>query len=312
VLSAADLEPWGRDLHRPECVIGTTTGTVFVSDWRGGITAVHQDGSQESWLDTTPPSLLRPNGFALAADGTFLIANLSEAGGVWRLDRAGGAAPVLTEVNGVSLPPANFVHLDGAGRAWISVSTRQRPRQLAWRQDVADGFVVLLDTRGARIVADGLHYTNEVRVAPQGDALYVVETFGRRVRRFPLGAGGSLGSPETVLTLPRGNFPDGLEFDRDGGLWVTSLISNRLFRWHDDRLDRIVEDANEAHVARVEHAFRSGTMDASHLGPIPATTLQHITSLTFAGRDGRTVYLGSLHGTCLYRFRSPVAGSPVP
>jgi hypothetical protein len=43
-------------------------------------------------------------------------------------------------------------------------------------------------------------------------------------------------------------------------------------------------------------------MEASHLGPIPGATLQHLTSVAFAGPDGRTGVLGSLHGDCLYRF----------
>jgi len=44
-------------------------------------------------------------------------------------------------------------------------------RQRAWRRDIADGFIVMVDSRGARLVADGLHYTNEVRLSPAGLAL---------------------------------------------------------------------------------------------------------------------------------------------
>jgi sugar lactone lactonase YvrE len=298
-LSAADLEPWGRDLHRPECVVATASGDVFVSDWRGGVAAIRRDGLQEQWLDRTPASTLRPNGFAIAPDGSFLIANLGEDGGVWRLDRTGRVTPFLVEVDGIALPPANFVVNDRAGRTWISVSTRQRPRQRAWRSDVADGFVVLVDGRGARIVADGLHYTNEVRPDPRGEAVYVVETFGRRVRRFAIGPGGELREGEAVVNLTSGIFPDGIEFDGDGGLWITSLVSNRLFRLTRDRLQTVVEDVNPAHVARVEAAFASAAMSAEHLGPIPDTTLQHVTSVAFG--DG-LAYLGSLHAQCLYRF----------
>jgi len=28
------LEPFGQGLHRPECVLGTPAGDVFVPDWR--------------------------------------------------------------------------------------------------------------------------------------------------------------------------------------------------------------------------------------------------------------------------------------
>ena len=297
-----DFEPWGRGLHRPECVVGTSTGDVFVSDWRGGVTAIRPDGSQQSWLDRATPSDLRPNGFALADDGSFLIADLGDRGGVWRLQRDGTVTPFLTEVDGVPLPPANFVTIDREGRTWISVSTRRLPRQLAWRTDVADGFVALVDSRGARIVADGLHYTNEVRVSPSGDALYVVETFGRRLTRFALAQDGSLGTGQVVAMFDRG-FPDGFEFDAAGRIWITCIVSNRLLRLHGDDLAVMIEESNDAHVDRVERAFATNSMEASHLGPIPGTTLQHVTSITFGGPDRRTGYLGSLHADHVYRFR---------
>ena len=224
------------------------------------------------------------------------------------------------EVDGVPVPPANFVTIDEQDRIWISVSTRLAPRQQAWRDDVADGFVVLVDASGARIVADGLHYTNEVRPDPTGKWLYVVETFGRRVRRFPIGApAATLGTAETVFSGGRGFFPDGFAFDEDGGLWVTSLVSNRLVRFHHDRLDTVLEDVNEDFVERVEHAFASRTMAAEHLGRIPRTLLQQLTSVAFGGPDRRTVYLGSLHGSCRVplshdrQWRSPATlGFPTP
>jgi sugar lactone lactonase YvrE len=308
----AALETVGAGLNRPECVLATRSGDVFVPESPGGVTVVHPNGQTQTWRATSPAIDLRPNGIALTPDGSFLIANLGDAGGVWRLDRAGALTPVLTEVDGVPLPPANFVTLDEQGRTWISVSTRMNPRQQAWRPDVADGFVVLIDHAGSRIVADGLRYTNEVRPDPDGQWLYVIETFGRTVRRFPMRAGGTLGTSETVFSMGDGFFPDGFAFDEDGGLWVTSLVSNRLLRFHHDRVETILEDVNADFVRRVEDAFASRSMAAEHLGRITGTVLQQLTSVAFGGPDRRTVYLGSLHGSSVYRFRASVAGAPVP
>jgi sugar lactone lactonase YvrE len=311
LLSPADLEPFGQDLHRPECVLGTASGDVYVSDWRGGVTVVGHDGTQRTWLGRADGFELRPNGVALAPDGAFLIAHLGETGGVWRLARDQSLTPVVTAVDGVALPPTNFVTTDGNGRTWISVSTRRHPRQLAWRPDVADGFVVVLDARGARIVADGLHYTNEVRPDPSGRWLYVVETFGRRLVRCAIRPDGSLGPMEIVVTLGHGCFPDGFAFDEAGGIWITSLVSNRLLRvQRGGRIETVLEDVNAEFVETAERAFTSGTMNAEQLGPIPGTRLQQVTSIAFGGPDRRTAYLGSLHATCLYRFRSAVAGAP--
>jgi sugar lactone lactonase YvrE len=276
------------------------SGELFVPDWRGGITRIGVDGSQETVLARTTIEL-RPNGIAAAPDGSFLLANLGQDGGVWRLHADGVLTPFVTDVDGSLLPPANFVTLDSVGRTWISVSTRHNPRQDAWRDDVADGFIVLVDERGPRIVADGLQYTNEVRPDPSGRWLYVVETFGRRLTRFTLSPDGSLGARETVVTLGHGCFPDGFAFDESGGIWITSLVSNRLLRVHDGVVETVLEDVNQDHVDGVERAFAAGEMRQEHLGPIPGTTLQQLTSLAFGGTDRRTVYLGSLHGTCVYR-----------
>ncbi len=308
--AAALLEPLGRDLQRPECVLGSRTGDVFVSDWRGGVTMLRRDGSQQTWIGRAGTFELRPNGIALTRDGTFLIAHLGDTGGIWELERDGRLTPRLTEVDGLPLPPTNFVTVDERGRTWISVSTRRSPRQRAWRADVADGFIVLLDERGARIVADGLHYTNEVRPDPSGEWLYAVETFGRRLVRFPVRADGELGTRETVITLGDGCFPDGFAFDETGGIWITSLVSNRLLRLRPDgRLETVIEELDQEFVSRTERAFAAGAMSAEHLGPIPGTRLQHVTSVAFGGPDLRSVYLGSLHNTCIHRFRAPVAGA---
>ena len=311
-LSVSALAAHGAGLNRPECVLPTRSGDVFVPEWPGGVTVVRADGRTHTWRAMATTVDLRPNGIALAPDGSFLIANLGDAGGVWRLDHAGRLTPVVEEVDGVALPPANFVTVDDQHRIWISVSTRLQPRQQAWHDGVADGFVVVLDAAGARIVADGLHYTNEVRPDPAGKWLYVVETFGRRIRRFPIRPGATLAAPETVLTLGHGCFPDGFAFDEDTGIWITSLVSNRLLRFDGHRLETILEDVNPDFVQRVEEAFASRTMTAEHLGHIPGTMLQQLTSVAFGGPDRRTAYLGSLHGSSVYSFRAAVAGAPVP
>jgi sugar lactone lactonase YvrE len=304
--------PFGQELHRPECVLPTPSGDVFVPDWRGGVAVVRADGSTQYWLANDDKIDLKPNGIAFYPNGDFLIANLGDSGGIWRLDRSGNLTAVLTELNGSPLPPANFVYLDEEERIWITVSTRHRPRQNAWRHDISNGFVVLLDRNGAKIVADGLHYTNEARVDPSGRYLYVIETFGRRLLRYPI-LGSSLGKQEITLQLDIGCLPDGFAFDEDGGIWITSLVSNQLLRLGPDgRLQSVLAETNNAWIAEVSAAYMQNTMTKKHLGPIPDTRFQHLTSIGFGGPDRKTGYLGSLHAECLYKFTSDVAGVKQP
>jgi sugar lactone lactonase YvrE len=307
-IASSAITAFGHGLHRPECVLPARNGDVYVPDWRGGVAVVRADGSTQSWLARNLDFELKSNGIAFLPDGRFLIANLGDQGGIWAMDRAGMATPFLTSIGGVPLPPANFVHLDDEQRVWITVSTRRLPRQTAWRSHVRDGFLVLMDRNGARIVADGLHYTNEARTDPTGRYIYVVETFGRRIIRYPIIADG-LGAVELVVQLGANDWPDGFAFDRAGGLWITSLISNHVIRLDaGGQMETMIAEANTGFTADAENAYAEDRMERAHLGPIPGTRFQHLTSIGFGGPDCRTGWLGSLHADCLYRFDTPVAG----
>jgi sugar lactone lactonase YvrE len=271
----------GQGLRRPECVLATAMGNLYVSDWAGGITGIRPNGDQRSLLADSATEL-KPNGVALRPDGSFLIAHLGDDdGGVFHLLPSGVSRPYLLEVEGTPLPPTNYVMEDEQGRVWITVSTHAAPRHLGYRPGAGDGFIVLSDSRGARIVADGLGYTNELALSPDGAWLYVNETFGRRLSRFPL--------------------PD------DGG------VSNRVIRiTPGGEQEAILEDSDEAHLAWVEEAYLAGTMGRPHLDQVASRRLGNISSIAFGGPDLRQVYLGCLLGDQLATFRSPVAGFPPP
>lgn len=302
----------GAGLRRPECVLATAKGHLYSADWRGGVARTSLDGGQELYRADLPDGRpLRPNGIALRADGSFLLADLGDAaGGVFRLDRHGQAAPFLEEVDGVGLPPSNYVIEDDA-RVWITVSTRHRPRARAYRGDVADGFIVVVDARGARIAADHLGYTNEAVPSPDGRWLYVNETFARRLSRYRITSDGGLAGREVVTTFGAGTFPDGLAFDDEGTVWVTSIVSNRVIRVMPDGSQRLIlEDCDPAHLACTETAFQMGEMDRAHLHKAGGRVLKNISSLAFGGPDRRTAYLGCLSGDAIATFDCPVAGHP--
>ncbi len=309
----AGLQQLGSGLVRPECVLATVRGDLYCADWRGGVAHLAPDGSQHLYVGFMPDgSALRPNGIALLADGSFLLAQLgAEHGGVYRLARDGGVLPWLLEVDGQALPPTNFVLADAAGRTWVTVSTRLSPRSRGYRRSCNDGFIVCVQADGrADIAADGLGYANEVALHPSGRWLYVNETFGRRLSRFALRANGSLGPKEVVTEFGTGVYPDGLAFDEAGHAWVVSIVSNRLIRVAPEGEQTVwLEDGDAAHVAAVEAAFEAGKMERSHLDQNPSRILRNISSIAFTGADRRTAVLGCLLGSKLVTLRIPVAGA---
>jgi sugar lactone lactonase YvrE len=309
----SEIQFTGSGLARPECVLATARGDLYAADWRGGVSHIRTDGAQELYAGSLPDGRpLRPNGIALRRDGSFLLADLGDTqGGVYSLDRQGSVRPFIEIVDGIELPPTNFVSEDSAGRVWITVSTREKPRSNDYRPDAGSGFIVMVDEKGGRIVADGLAYTNEALVSPDGAWLYVNETFGKRMSRFPLRRDGSLGAREVHTTFGKGVFPDGLAFDAEGHIWVTSIVSNRVIRVAPDGSQRtILEDADAGHIDWCEDAFASRAMGRAHLDSAGGQVLRNISSLAFGGADLRTAYLGCLLGDSIAYFNVPVAGHP--
>jgi sugar lactone lactonase YvrE len=314
-VSVSDLQFIGQDLARPERVVATARGDVYVSDKRGGITRLRPDGRREFIVGREVDGFL-PNGFSLLPDRSFAVANIGHLGGAWRLMPDGELIAQVIEVKGMALPPTNFVHAERRGgelRLWVSVSTRHVPRELAFSREVADGYIVLKDKTDVRIVADGLGFTNEVKMDPSGDWLYVNETIARRLSRFPVGERGDLGPRETVAEFGEGTFPDGFEFDAEGGIWVASVVSNRLLRIAPDGSQRVIlEEADAEAVARAERHYAENQLSRADIDAGRNGVLGNLASVAFGGPDLKTVYLGSLFASRIAAFRSPIAGAEPP
>lgn len=298
----------GAGLNRPECALAHVSGLFFAPDWTGpgGVAVIAPSGRVTRIPATGAPAPLRPNGIALEPGGAFLLAHLgAEEGGVWRLHPDGRAEQVVAD-----LPPTNFVLRDGAGRLWITVSTRVIPRAADYRRAASTGFIALHAEGETRIVAEGLGYANECLLSPDGRTLWVNETFARRTTAFDVAADGGLSRRRTVAEYGAGVFPDGLALDELGGLWVTSIVSNRVLRVDPDGgVATMLEDADPAHLAWVEAAFAADEMDRPHLARAGGRRLRNISNLAFGGPGLATACLGCLLGDALALFDAPVRGA---
>lgn len=308
------LETMGSGLSRPECVLCSRGGDVFASHLGKGIVKISRDGSQHligdcAQVDGTP---FVPNGFALMPDGGFLVANMGQAGGVWRLTSDGAVTPFLVEWEGQPLGATNFVLLDDHHRIWITVTTRRWPISDAFDPGIADGYVVVVDRGRPRIALDGLTFANEMRLDPAGRFAFVVETMARRISRFPVSDSGDLGKRQTFAEFGHGTLPDGLAFDEEGHLWVTSIVSNRLIRVDPTGSWEIVlEDCDSAQVEAFEELLRSGRLERDHMQTSSGKLLKNLSSIAFGGHDLKTVFLGTLGSDRIARFRSSIAGHPL-
>ncbi len=308
-LALSDLTFTGHDLVRPESVIAQRDGTLLTSDGRGGITHISPHGEQQL-LDGLGGE---PNGIALMDDGSILVANIG-VGTLQKLHPDGRVEELLTEVDGVKVSTANYVFIDSKQRLWVAFSTREAHWWPAAAHPRPDGYIVLIDEKGPRIVQDGLYFTNEIRLDAKEEYLYVAETMKNHIIRFRVHPDGSLSDKEAVGpdNLGVGGAVDGFTFDVDGNVWVTTVLRNGLgIITPDGHYHVVFEEPSESLLATFERKIAQGEAEPADMAATAGKTLQLITSVTFGGPDLKTVYIGSLGMSKLPTFQSPVAGLPM-
>ncbi len=308
-LDLSDLTFTGHDLVRPESIIAQRDGTLLVSDGRGGITRISPNGDQQFMGGLGG----EPNGLALADDGSILVANIG-TGTIQKLHPDGRAEEFLTEVDGVKVSSANYVFIDSKKRIWCAFSTREEHWWPAAAQPRPDGYIVLIDEKGPRIVQDGIYFTNEVRLDAKEEYLYVAETMKNHIIRFRVHPDGSLSDKETVgpENLGVGGAVDGFTFDSEGNVWVTTVLRNGVGIIEPNGNYHVVfEEANGPLLTTFEQKIANGEATPADMAATVGKTLQLVTSVTFSGPDLKTVYIGSLAMPHLPTFQSPVAGLPM-
>jgi hypothetical protein len=234
---------------------------------------------------------------------------MGRAGGVWQVGRRGEARPLATELDGRPIARTNFVLVEG-DRTWITISSRGRGHEY-FSADEDTGQILLVRDGVVSVAAEGLNWTNELRLSPDGAHLFVNETFACRTTRFDVAADGTL-SNRFQISYPGDTYPDGMAFDADGALWVVCVISNRIIRIEPDLSWSVLfEDADAHDLDAVAAAHASGGLTWQQISECRGSRLSNLSSIAFGGPDLRTVYLGGLGMTDIAVLPVPVAGEPM-
>ncbi|SLN36316.1 SMP-30/gluconolactonase/LRE family protein [Oceanibacterium hippocampi] len=322
-VSGADIGYVGHDLQRPECILAERDGSLWSADARGGVMHIRPDGTQEliaqAHVDvfaTADDDARRftegtlPNGLAFARNGSIYISNFG-TDCLELMSRDGATEVLLDRIDGRPIGKVNFVLRDSRDRLWITVSTQIKNWMEAAASRVEDGSIILYDGGEARTVATGLAFTNEVRLDAREEWLYAVETTARRVTRFRVGGDGTLSGRETFGPEDHGAFIDGIAFDAHGNLWGTHVMSDRVFAiTPEGELRIILDDDNPEPSRALFEAFERGAATPAHMLACGGTIAPWFASVTFGGPDLDIVHVGSLRGTRIPYFRSPVPGLP--
>jgi gluconolactonase len=320
------LQYAGVDLKRPECILAEPDGTLWSADARGGVMKIRLDGTQQliaqkrsGHFDGAHSEASRylegtlPNGLAFARNGDILIANFG-TDCLEIMTRDGESRILADTIDGAPIGKVNFALRDSQDRIWVTISTKIKNWMHALRTDLADGYIARYDRGAFHIVADGFHFTNEIRFDAREEYLYVVETTGGCVSRLRLDEAGNLKDREVFgpRSLGRGAWPDGIAFDSYGNLWGTMVYSDKLFVLTPEGDFRVLLDEGDpAKVEALEKAFFAGNVTEEVLFVTGQGVAPWMASVTFGGADLRTAYIGSLKGTRIPYFRSPVPGLPM-
>ena len=322
----ATIRTIGSGLSRPECILAERDGSLWSADSRGGVVHIRPDGSQQlipaphaghSGLGADQaPDLFEgtlPNGLAFARNGDILIANFG-TDALEVMTRDGRSRILCDQIDGVPLGKVNFVLRDSRDRLWITISTRVNPWSKAICSRQADGYIAMIDEDGPRVVADGFVFANEIRFDSREEWLYVAETCARRVTRLRVGSNGTLRDREVFGPASLGSGAiDGIAFDSYGNLWATMIFADALVAiTPEGDLLTLLEDGDREAAARFDAELDTGNpVSPETMAATGGKIAPLLTSVTFGGPDLQTVYLGSLKGTSIPYFRSPVAGLPM-
>jgi gluconolactonase len=216
-------------LDHPECVAWDPDAAVV---WAGGEAGqlYRVDPVARSVVQAaTAPSFV----LGLAVDGAGRLAVCASADGSLCVHESGAVRRVLQTVDRRPLVQPNYPAFSADGTLWLSASG-------TWAQD--DGRLVRLDRDGsaATLSRDVGAFPNGLAVSPDGDWLWVVESYRPALSRFDLATGE--GRPELVLRLD-GTVPDGLAFTADGGMLISCYRPDRILHLdRDGRLEIVADD----------------------------------------------------------------------
>jgi gluconolactonase len=304
-IDLATCEKFGVGARRPEDVVVSRDGHVWLSDQGSACAEMLGDGS----LRRVGNAGGAPNGINMDRAGRIVIANYGHGHGcgpLQRLDPATGEVEVLVAaLAGRELVTCNYPLVDSHDRIWCTHSTWGGEEFGA--DAPKDGLVFRYDPDGSvRIVAEGLAFANGCALDRDETHLYVCETVGCDVLRYPIAADGTLGVPErygpklgfaahevqhlrplSLEVRSQLGLTDGCGFDAEGNLWVTLVMANK--------------------VVAITPTGEVVTMLSDPEGRI----MKSPTNVSWGGPDLRDLYIGSVRTDYVIKVRSPIPGMPL-
>jgi sugar lactone lactonase YvrE len=197
-------------------------GRLWYSDFYDhAVHALDAGGTDERILELDG----QPSGLGWLPDGRLLIVSMLDRR-VLRVE-ANGAIVTHADLSGLATGHCNDMVVDGRGRAYVGnfgfdiEAPRDRgvpPPPAVLSLVGADGSV--------SVAAPDLLFPNGTVITPDGRALIIAESIGRRLTAFDVAPDGSLSGRRTWADLSGVPVaPDGICLDAEGAVWAANALS---------------------------------------------------------------------------------------
>jgi gluconolactonase len=218
-------------LDHPEGVAVGGDGTLYAGGEAGQVYRISSNGKTVETLANTGGFCL---GITLDREENLYVCDLGRRA-LMKVTQHGSVTVVAEGVGDRKFTCPNFSVFDSKGNLYFSDSGE-------WK--AANGVVCRLGVDGkVEVFAEGpFHFANGLALDATERYLYVVESNLDRVVRIEIKPDGRAGTP-AVYAEGLARVPDGIAFDADGNLYVTTYASNCIYRVRPDRgVDLLCQD----------------------------------------------------------------------
>jgi sugar lactone lactonase YvrE len=201
-------------------------GKLWFSDmYDHAVKTVDLDGRVETKIDIPG----QPSGLGWLPDGTLLVVSMLDRL-VLRLEI--DRLVVHADLSGVATWHCNDMVVDSVGRAYVGnfgfdLHAAEKSHDFSAMAPAA--LAVVARNGSVSSAADGLLFPNGTVITPDGNALIVAESMGRRLTAFDRASDGTLSNRRVWADLP-GRNPDGICLDETGAIWVADAASPQCIR----------------------------------------------------------------------------------
>ena len=210
-------------LDHPEGLAVGRDGTLYAGGEAGQVYRISSDGKKVETLANTGGFCL---GLTLDQEESIYVCDLRRRALI-KVSQRGSVTVVADAVGDRKFTCPNFSVFDSRGNLYFSDSGQ-------WKQ--ANGVVCCMRANGrVEVFAERpFHFANGLALDAAEQYLYVVESNLDRVVRIEIKSDGGASAPE-VYAEGLARVPDGMAFDANGNLYVTTYASNCIYRVRPDR-----------------------------------------------------------------------------